>query len=84
MARISTISSKGQITLPVEIRARLGVKTGDQVEFYVEDGKTVLRPVRRAGNPFEEWVGVLPVFKTSAEHDAWFREIRDDKDCESE
>ncbi len=84
MGKVSTISSKGQITLPVEIRTRLGVKSGDQVEFHVEDGKTVLRPVRAAGNPFERWAGAFPAFKTSEEHDAWFREIRDDEDRESE
>lgn len=77
MGKISTISSKGQITLPVDIRTRLGVKSGDQVEFYVEDGKTVLRPVRPAGNPFEEWVGVLPAFETREEINAWVREMRD-------
>ena len=77
MGKVSTISSKGQITLPVEIRTRLGVKSGDQVEFYVEDGKTVLRPVRAAGNPFEEWVGVLPAFETREQINAWVREMRD-------
>ena len=77
MGKVSTISSKGQITLPVEIRTRLGVKSGDQVEFYVEDGKTVLRPVRAARNPFEEWVGVLPAFETREQINAWVREMRD-------
>ena len=39
MGKVSTISSKGQITLPVEIRMRLGVKSGDQVEFMWRMGK---------------------------------------------
>ena len=77
MGKTSTISSKGQITLPVDIRTRLGVKSGDQVEFYVEDGKTVLRPVRPERNPFEEWIGVLPAFETREEINAWVREMRD-------
>ena len=77
MGKVSTISSKGQITLPVEIRTRLGVKSGDQVEFYVEDGKTVLRPVRAAGDPFERWAGAFPAFKTREEINAWVREMRD-------
>lgn len=29
----STISSKGQITVPLEIRQRLGLKAGDRVEY---------------------------------------------------
>jgi len=40
----ATITSKGQLTLPKEIRLRLGVDQGDQVEFRIEaDGSiTVL------------------------------------------
>ncbi len=40
----ATITSKGQLTLPKEIRSRLGVDAGDQVEFRIEaDGSiTVL------------------------------------------
>ncbi len=29
----ATITSKGQITLPKDVRSRLGVGTGDRVEF---------------------------------------------------
>lgn len=29
----ATVSSKGQITLPVDVRRSLGVETGDRVEF---------------------------------------------------
>jgi AbrB family looped-hinge helix DNA binding protein len=34
----STITSKGQITIPVKVRAALGVEAGDRIEF-VEVGK---------------------------------------------
>lgn len=41
----STISSKGQITLPKAIREALQVDTGDRVLFVVrEDGVVELRP----------------------------------------
>ena len=33
----STLTSKGQITLPKEVRTRLGVRPGDRVEFVIED-----------------------------------------------
>lgn len=33
---VSTISSKGQITLPVEVRKHLGVSINDRVEFVIE------------------------------------------------
>jgi antitoxin PrlF len=29
----STITSKGQITIPIEVRTELGVGTGDRIEF---------------------------------------------------
>ncbi len=39
------ITSKGQITIPVEVRTELGLDTGDQVEFYkLNDGRFALRP----------------------------------------
>ena len=47
----STISSKGQVTIPIEVRHRLGLKEGDRVEFVFEDGRTILRPMRTEGNP---------------------------------
>jgi antitoxin PrlF len=29
----ATVTSKGQITIPIELRTELGLRTGDQVEF---------------------------------------------------
>jgi len=36
--RTSTLTAKGQVTIPVELRKRLGLRPGDQVGFVVEDG----------------------------------------------
>lgn len=55
----STVSSKGQVTIPIEIRRRLGLKEGARVEFVVEQGDTILRPARRENNPFEKYAGIL-------------------------
>jgi antitoxin PrlF len=38
---ISILSSKGQITIPREIRARLNLKPGDKVEFAIQGNGTV-------------------------------------------
>ena len=38
---ISRVTSKGQITIPVEIRKKLNLKTGDEVVF-IEDGDRVI------------------------------------------
>lgn len=40
----ATVTSKGQITLPKEVREALGVGTGDRVEF-VETGKGVFEVI---------------------------------------
>jgi AbrB family looped-hinge helix DNA binding protein len=42
----STVTSKGQITLPKEVRERLHLVEGDRVEFLMErDGRVHLLPV---------------------------------------
>lgn len=33
---VSTISSKGQVTLPVQVRKHLGVEANDKVAFVIE------------------------------------------------
>ena len=42
----STLTSKGQTTIPKEIRDYLKLRSGDQIDFMVRvDGTVVLRPV---------------------------------------
>lgn len=60
----STVSSKGQVTIPLEVRQRLGLREGDRVEFVFDEGRTVLRPAQPAPNPFEPYVGALPAFSS--------------------
>jgi AbrB family looped-hinge helix DNA binding protein len=80
----STISSKGQVTVPIEVRHRLGLKKGDRVEFVFEEGKTVLRPVRAEANPFAAYLGALPAFSSKEEINAWYRELRGRDDLDEE
>lgn len=39
---LARVSSKGQITIPKEIRDKLGLKEGDKVLFLEENGKVVI------------------------------------------
>ncbi|WP_205326507.1 AbrB/MazE/SpoVT family DNA-binding domain-containing protein [Glycomyces sp. YM15] len=39
------MNTKGQVTVPAEIRAKQGWRPGDEFEFVEEDGQVVLRPV---------------------------------------
>lgn len=38
---LAKVTSKGQITIPVEIRKKLGLKTGDKV-LFVEEGEKII------------------------------------------
>lgn len=75
----STISSKGQVTIPQEVRRRLGLQEGDRVEFVVEGERTLIRPARQVDNPFERYAGVLGTFPGGVEEiNAWVAELRDE------
>ena len=41
---ISTISTKGQITLPAALRRQLGIKPHDRVVVELENGAIVIKP----------------------------------------
>jgi AbrB family looped-hinge helix DNA binding protein len=46
----STVTTKGQITIPKEVRDRLRIGAGDRVSFLVrDDGVVELRPSRPSG-----------------------------------
>ncbi len=45
----ATMTSKGQITVPREVRERLGLAAGDRVDFcFEEDGSVQITPLRRS------------------------------------
>lgn len=39
----SSVTTKGQVTIPVEMRERFGIKPGDRVAFVEEDGRIMLQ-----------------------------------------
>jgi AbrB family looped-hinge helix DNA binding protein len=42
---VTTLTSKGQVTIPRPIRDRLGLRTGDCLDFrFAEDGTLVVSP----------------------------------------
>jgi antitoxin PrlF len=77
---VSRVTSKGQITVPQEIRRRLGLREGDRIEFVAEDRRTVVRRAQEQENPFAKYVGALGTFpKGKQEINAWVRDLRDAK-----
>jgi AbrB family looped-hinge helix DNA binding protein len=54
----STLTSKGQVTIPKEIRELLGVREGDRLLFRLDDrGNVVLQP--EAKDPLGRLPGLL-------------------------
>jgi antitoxin PrlF len=55
---ISVLTTKGQTTIPQEIRSYLGLHTGDKLEFLIdEEGKVTLIPLTAE---VTELKGILP------------------------
>ncbi len=69
----SVISSKGQITLPVEIREKLGLVTGTAVQFELREGGVFLRKGAPGPHPVDQVFGRL---KLAARVDALLDEMR--------
>ena len=43
---LSTVTTKGQVTIPVDIRSLFHIRPNDRVDFIVEGDRIVLTPVR--------------------------------------
>jgi len=54
---VATLTSKGQITIPVEVRRKLGLKPGDRVDFVVGAGGEVRLKAKK--RPLADLLGVL-------------------------
>ena len=70
----STITSKGQTTIPKDVRDRLHLKAGDRVEFVVrDDGSALMVP---ATLPVTSLRGILPAPARAVTLDEMDRAIR--------
>lgn len=59
---LTTITSKGQMTLPREVRDQLRLKPGDRLEVIVEDRHILLRP---ATLDLDDFCAILPPSPTA-------------------
>ncbi len=77
MQKQATITSKGQITVPREVRRALGVRTGDKLLFE-SDGKGVrVRPVlRRSAFSKYRGIGNSGIATGRNSIDKWLRGMR--------
>lgn len=84
-AVLATITSKGQVTIPVEVRRTLGVRAGDKIRFEPLDGS--YRVARHsAGKVFEKWRGIGTGFPIQGDNReavvAFFRKMRGHDDLD--
>jgi len=77
MKKQAKVTSKGQVTIPREIRRRLGVRAGDRLEFE-EDGKGVRVRAVREQSAFEKYAGIgnPGIGKGRKAILKWMRELR--------
>ncbi len=54
------INTRGQITIPAELRKRLGIKTGTRITWTEENGRLVLTPIERLLDEFQGCLKPLP------------------------
>jgi AbrB family looped-hinge helix DNA binding protein len=59
------LTSKGQVTIPQNIRELAGLKPYDEVEFEYRNKQIVVKPVKRTTTPAEEAIALLRGSATS-------------------
>ena len=77
MQKQARITSKGQITVPRDIRRALGVRAGDSLLFESDSGGIRVRSAR-SKSPFEQYRGIgnpgIPSGRNAVRR--WLRELR--------
>jgi antitoxin PrlF len=69
----STVSEKGQVTIPKALRDRLGILPGQILDFVEENGTLVARKITPV-DPVDELFGIV---RLPAGTDGFLAELRD-------
>jgi len=74
---MTTVTQKGQVTIPKRVREQLGLKPGDQVEFgLTDDGRVELKKAkskRPVKSRFAKIRGIVDLGMTTDEYMALIR-----------
>ncbi len=70
MTGIVKVSSKGQVVIPRNVRARLGLKAGDYLLIELEGDEVKLRKIK----PIEKFRGILKKSMSNSEIEEGFEE----------
>jgi AbrB family looped-hinge helix DNA binding protein len=74
----STISQKGQVTVPKPLRDRLGIRPGDRLDFTEEEGRIVVSKTTDKRDPVGTIYGILSLEEST---DEVLRELRGEPDA---
>ena len=53
----SKLTAAGQTTIPIAVRKYLGIKGGDKVRYYLDEGRVIIIPAKTS---IRELKGILP------------------------
>ncbi len=56
----STVSEKGQVTIPKPLRKKLGIRAGQVLEFESRNGVLIARKEAKAADAVDRVTGILP------------------------
>jgi AbrB family looped-hinge helix DNA binding protein len=73
---VTTLTQRGQVTVPAEVRRLLGLKPRDKVAFMIDDGVVQLRP---AAFTLETVFASVPPTTRTEDFGALSRAARDEK-----
>jgi len=69
----TTVSEKGQITIPKALRVRLGLRKGQVLDVREDRGRLVMTKKRSSNDPFDKYFGI---FKLGRRTDEIMKELR--------
>ncbi len=75
MTATSTLSSKGQVTIPKEIRDQLGAQAGDTIVYEVDGNTVILKKAEPFDIAFHSAVGKTLDEWNSPEDEEAFRDL---------
>ena len=59
---MAKVTSKGQVTIPKQVRDKLGVQPGESIRFEEKNGIIIIKKALKK-SPFDIWIGKLRKLK---------------------
>jgi AbrB family looped-hinge helix DNA binding protein len=63
----TTVSEKGQITIPKPLRVRLGIRVGQVLEVKEEEGRLIMSKQLKPQDAIDELYGILKLGRSTDE-----------------